>query len=76
MTDKKTSEVDDGGWSLVIMPQTSRLAVDFRELWRYRELCAILVQYGLLVCYLQILPTAMYMVGVGESVYESVGIHI
>ena len=36
----------DGGWSLVIKPRTSLFAVDFRELWRYRDLCGVISSRG------------------------------
>ncbi len=50
--DKET----DGGWSLVIKPRTSLFAVDFRELWRYQDLCAMLVRRDIVTRYKQAIP--------------------
>lgn len=72
----------DGGWSLVIKPRTSLFAVDFRELWRYRDLCAMLVKRDIVTMYKQtilgslwffiqpIMTMMKYMMAFGGSVNE------
>jgi len=65
------------GWTLEIRPTTSLLAVDFRELWRYRDLYLMLVKRDIITMYKQtvlgplwffiqpIMTTVMYMVVFG-----------
>ena len=77
MVDKNTSEVEEADWSLVIKPRTSLFSIDFRELWRYRDLCAMLVRRDIVTMYKQtilgplwffiqpIMTTMMYMVVFG-----------
>ncbi len=62
---------------MVIKPRTSLFAVDFRELWRYRDLCAMLVRRDIVTMYKQtilgplwfviqpIMTTMIYMVVFG-----------
>ena len=69
---------------MVIKPRTSLLAVDFGELWRYRDLCAMLVRRDIVTMYKQtilgplwffiqpIMTTVMYMVVFQEN-YSNVG---
>jgi len=64
-------------WTLEIRPQSSLLAVDFGELWRYRDLYLMLVKRDIITMYKQtvlgplwffiqpILTTLMYMVVFG-----------
>lgn len=40
-------------WDLVIKPKEKLLAVDFKELWRYRDLCALLVKRNIITQYKQ-----------------------
>lgn len=64
-------------WSLEIKPQTSLFAVDFAEIWRYRDLCAMMVRRDIITLYKQtvlgplwffiqpIMTTLMFMVVFG-----------
>lgn len=64
-------------WTLEIKPQTGLLAVDFRELWRYRDLWLMMVKRDIVTLYKQtvlgplwffiqpIMTTVMYMVVFG-----------
>ena len=50
-------------WDLVIKPRERLLSVDFRELWRYRDLYALLVKRNIITQYKQtILGPAWYVV--------------
>jgi lipopolysaccharide transport system permease protein len=50
-------------WDLVIQPKELLLAVDFKELWRYRDLCMLLVKRNIITQYKQtILGPAWYVV--------------
>ncbi len=50
-------------WDLVIRPKERLLSVDFKELWRYRDLCALLVKRNIITQYKQtILGPAWYVV--------------
>ncbi len=40
-------------WDLVIKPKESLFAVDFKELWRYRDLCALFVKRNIITQYKQ-----------------------
>ena len=40
-------------WDLVIKPKESIFAVDFKELWRYRDLCALFVKRNIITQYKQ-----------------------
>ena len=77
MTEEKARETEEGGWSIEIKPQTSLFAVDFKEIWRYRDLCAMLVKRDIITMYKQtilgplwffiqpVMTTVMYMVVFG-----------
>ena len=64
-------------WTLEIKPQTSLFAVDFKEIWRYRDLWAMMVRRDIVTLYKQtvlgpiwffiqpIMTTVMYMVVFG-----------
>ena len=64
-------------WTTVIKPQYSLLSVDFMEIWRYRDLCTMLVKRDVVTYYKQtvlgplwffiqpILTTVMFMVVFG-----------
>ena len=43
----------EDNWDLVIKPKEKLLAVDFKELWRYRDLCALLVKRNIITQYKQ-----------------------
>ena len=50
-------------WDLVIRPKERLLAVDFKELWHYRDLCMLLVKRNIITQYKQtILGPAWYVV--------------
>lgn len=40
-------------WDLVIKPKESLFSVDFKELWRYRDLCALFVKRNIITQYKQ-----------------------
>ena len=73
----KTDNQYDDGWTTVIKPSESLFKVDFAEIWRYRDLCAMLVRRDIVTMYKQtilgplwffiqpIMTTAMYMVVFG-----------
>ena len=44
---------EDQSWTIVIRPKEKLLHVDFRELWRYRDLCSLLVQRNITTQYKQ-----------------------
>lgn len=69
--------MEEKPWTLEIKPQTSLLSVDFKELWRYRDLYRMLVKRDVVTLYKQtvlgplwffiqpIMTTVMYMVVFG-----------
>ena len=79
MDDKTIREINetDDGWSIVIRPQDSLFSIDFQEIWRYRDLCAMLIKRDIVTMYKQtvlgplwffiqpLMTTAMYMVVFG-----------
>ncbi len=77
MREKEKKHEDEGGWSLVIRPRQSLLSVDFRELWRYRDLFVMFVRRDIVTMYKQtvlgplwffiqpVMTTVMYMVVFG-----------
>lgn len=64
-------------WTTIIKPKTGLLDIDFKELWRYRDLCSLFVKRNIITQYKQtilgplwffiqpILTTIMYMVVFG-----------
>ena len=40
-------------WDIVIKPREKLLSVDFRELWRYRDLCSLFIRKNIVVQYKQ-----------------------
>ena len=40
-------------WDLVIKPKESLFSVDFKELWRYRDLCSLFVKRNIITQYKQ-----------------------
>ena len=52
MADKKTSAQEEK-WDIVIKPKDKLLAVDFKELWRYRDLCSLFVKRNIITQYKQ-----------------------
>ena len=75
MTDPQTKNEDP--WSLVIRPEQRLLQIDFKEIWRYRNLFSMFVRRDIVTIYKQtilgplwffiqpILTTVMYMVVFG-----------
>ena len=39
-----SENTDNQGWSTIIKPKEKLLQVDFKELWRYRDLCMLFVR--------------------------------
>lgn len=76
MDDKNSNELD-ACWSLVIQPKNSLLSIDFQEIWRYRDLCTMLIRRDIVTMYKQtvlgplwffiqpMMTTMMYMVVFG-----------
>ena len=75
--DDKISNEQDGCWSLVIQSKNSLLSIDFQEIWRYRDLCTMLIKRDIVTMYKQtvlgplwffiqpMMTTMMYMVVFG-----------
>ena len=50
-------------WDLVIKPKDNLFAVDFKELWRYRDLCSLFVKRNIITQYKQtILGPAWFVI--------------
>ena len=47
------SSTQDSGWTTVIKPKERLLQVDFKELWRYRDLCMLFVRRNITTQYKQ-----------------------
>ena len=45
--------VETKDWDLVIKPKESLFSVDFKELWRYRDLCSLFVKRNIITQYKQ-----------------------
>ena len=77
MSDDMNTEPERDGWSTVIQPTESLFHVDFKEIWRYRDLAAMLIKRDIITYYKQtilgplwffiqpILTTIMFMVVFG-----------
>ena len=62
MADEKTSPQEEK-WDIVIKPKDKLLSVDFKELWRYRDLCTLFVKRNIITQYKQtILGPAWFVV--------------
>ena len=62
MADEKTS-VQEEKWDIVIKPKDKLLSVDFKELWRYRDLCGLFVKRNIITRYKQtILGPAWFVI--------------
>ena len=42
------SSVQEEKWDIVIEPKDKLLSVDFKELWRYRDLCAQFIKRNII----------------------------
>ena len=45
--------MEEENWDLVIKPKDNLFSVDFKELWRYRDLCALFVKRDIITQYKQ-----------------------
>lgn len=62
MAEAKTS-VQEEKWDIVIEPKDKLLSVDFKELWRYRDLCALFIKRNIITQYKQtILGPAWFVI--------------
>ena len=62
MAEEKNS-VQEEQWDIVIKPKDKLLAVDFKELWRYRDLIALFVKRNIITQYKQtILGPAWFVI--------------
>ena len=62
MAEAKNS-VKEEQWDIVIKPKDKLLSVDFKELWRYRDLCALFVKRRIITQYKQtILGPAWFVI--------------
>ena len=52
MAEKKTSPQEEK-WDIVIKPKDKLMAVDFKELWRYKDLCFLFVKRNIITQYKQ-----------------------
>ena len=50
---EKNASVPEEKWDIVIKPKDKLLAVDFKELWHYRDLCALFVKRNIITQYKQ-----------------------
>ena len=48
-----TKSIPDNSWSMVIQPKENFFHLDFKELWRYRDLCSLLVKRNIITQYKQ-----------------------
>ena len=63
MAEEKTASVQEEKWDTVIKPKDKLLAVDFKELWAYRDLCSLFVKRNIITQYKQtILGPLWYVV--------------
>ena len=47
------SEMAEEKWDLIIKPKDSFFSVDFKELWRYRDLCSLFIKRNIITQYKQ-----------------------
>lgn len=63
MTEEKILQQQEEKWDIVIKPKDKLLAVDFKELWRYRDLCGLFVKRNIITQYKQtILGPAWFVI--------------
>ena len=59
----EVSKTSTEGWTTVIKPKERLLQVDFKELWRYRDLCSLFIRRNITTQYKQtILGPAWYVI--------------
>ena len=61
MAEEKTS-VQEEKWDIVIKPKDKLFAVDFKELWAYRDLCALFVKRNIITKYKQTILGPLWFV--------------
>ena len=62
MTEVKT-QIQEQEWDIIIKPKDKLLSVDFKELWRYRDLCSLFVKRNIITQYKQtILGPAWFVI--------------
>ena len=62
MAEEKNS-VQEEKWDIVIKPKDKLLAIDFKELWNYRDLCSLFVKRNIITQYKQtILGPAWFVI--------------
>lgn len=50
---EKTASIQEEKWDIVIKPKDNLFSIDFKELWRYRDLCALFVKRNIITQYKQ-----------------------
>jgi lipopolysaccharide transport system permease protein len=50
---EKNASVQEEKWDIVIKPKDKLLSVDFKELWRYKDLCSLFVKRNIITQYKQ-----------------------
>ena len=61
MAEAKTSALEEK-WDIVIKPKDKLFAVDFKELWNYRDLCALFVKRNIITKYKQTILGPLWFV--------------
>jgi lipopolysaccharide transport system permease protein len=63
-TNRKTSETCDAeeSWDLIIRPKTKLLSIDYKELWRYRDLLVMYVKRDIVTFYKQTILGPLWFV--------------
>lgn len=49
----ENNTINEPGWDIEIKPREKLLSVDFKELWRYRDLCSLFIRRNIVVQYKQ-----------------------
>ena len=50
---EKNASVQEEKWDIIIKPKDKLLTVDFKELWKYRDLCSLFVKRNIITQYKQ-----------------------
>ena len=56
------AELEEEKWDIEIKPKDKLLAVDFKELWRYRDLCGLFVKRNIITQYKQTILGPLWFV--------------
>lgn len=62
MAEEKMQQQQEEQWDLVIQPKDKLLSVDFKELWRYRDLCSLFVKRNIITQYKQTILGPLWFV--------------